>query len=169
MPETRDAPSQRMLSNAADHRNAFTSPLPATVDRPGPVGLRRHSRWQRLPERRGLRPLALAQLEQPAPVSPGVALRRQRPDKPLPDRTGRNPLLRSIAPVGADLVAFRPPGPCGGSNPQRGPDHCHRHQRSTAVAPSPWPGTSGTPTSPAPGWTPPWNCCKPWPQRYPRI
>ena len=38
-----------------------------------------------------------------------------------------------------------------------------------AVAPSPWPGTSGTPTSPAPGWTPPWNCCKPWPQRFPRI
>ena len=22
---------------------------------------------------------------------------------------------------------------------------------------------------PGPGWTPPWNCCKPWPQRFPRI
>ncbi len=40
-------------------------------------------------------------MEQPAPVSPGVALRRQRPDQPLPDPTGRYALLRAIAGVGS--------------------------------------------------------------------
>ena len=102
-------------------------PVSAPVDRPGPVGLRSYSGRQRLLERRGLRPLTLAQLEQPAPVSQGVALRRQRPDKPLPDRTGRKPLLRAPAPVGPHLVAFRPPGP--GPHSQGRPDHRHRHQR----------------------------------------
>ena len=94
-----------------------------------PVGVRCYSGRQRLPERRGLGTLSLGQMEQPAPVSPGVALRRQRPDKPLPDRTGRKPLLRALAPVGPHLVAFRPPGPGRGPHAQRRPDHRHRHQR----------------------------------------
>ena len=50
-------------------------------------------------------------LEQLPPVSPGVALRRQRPGPSLPDRTGRKSLLRPTAPVGPGLVAFRPAGP----------------------------------------------------------
>ena len=91
--------------------NASTSPLPATVDRPGPVGLRGYFRWQRLPERRSLRTLSLGQMEQPAPVSQGVVVRRQRPGPALPDRTGRKSLLRPIAPVGPGMVASRPAGP----------------------------------------------------------
>ena len=130
MPEVPHAPSQRMLSDAADHRNASTSPLPATIDRPGAVGLRGHSGGQRLPERRGLGPLALGQLEQPPPVSPRVALRRQRPGSSLPNRTGCEHLLRAFAAVGALLVAFRPFGVGYRPHAQGRPDHRHRHQRS---------------------------------------
>ena len=36
-----------------------------------------------------------------------MALRRQRPGTPLQDPTGRNPLLRAFAPLGAHLVAVR--------------------------------------------------------------
>ena len=82
------------------------------------------------PERRGLGPLALGQMEQPPPVSPRVALRRQRPGPSLPDPTGCNPLLRAPAPLGPGLVAFRTPRPGRGPHPQRRPDHRHRHQRS---------------------------------------
>ena len=49
----------------------------------------------------------LGQMEQPAPVSEGVALRRQRPGPSLPDSTGRHALLRAPAPVGPGLVALR--------------------------------------------------------------
>ena len=58
-----------------------TSPGPASrVDRSGSVGLQGcRSGRQRLPERRGLGTLSLGQLEQPAPVSQGVVVRRQRP------------------------------------------------------------------------------------------
>ena len=45
--EVSHAPSQRMLSDAAGHSNASTSPLPATVSRPGPVGLWGRSGRQR--------------------------------------------------------------------------------------------------------------------------
>ena len=74
-------------------------------------------------------PLALAQMEQPAPVSPGVALRRQRPDKPLPNPTGRNSLLRSPASLGPRLVALRQTGPGHRPHSQERSDHRHRHQR----------------------------------------
>ena len=56
-------------------------------------GVRCYSGRQRLPERRGLGTLSLGQMEQPAPVSPGVVVRRQRPGPSLPDRTGRKSLL----------------------------------------------------------------------------
>ena len=56
---------------------------------------------QRLPERRGLGTLSLGQMEQPAPVSQGVVVRRQRPGPSLPDRTGRKSLFRPIAPGGS--------------------------------------------------------------------
>ena len=74
-------------------------------------------------------PLPLAQLEQPASVSPGVALRRQRPDKPLPNPTGRNSLLRSPASLGPRLVALRQTGPGHRPHAQGRSDHRHRHQR----------------------------------------
>ena len=49
------------------------------------VGMRSHSRGQRLPERRGRRALALGQLEQPSPVPTGMVVRRERPGATLPD------------------------------------------------------------------------------------
>ena len=85
---------------------------------------------QRLPERRGLRPLALEQLVQPAPAPQGVALRRRRPRDSLPDRAGRNSLLRATAAVGPLLVAVGRLGLGHRPHPQRRPDHRHRHQRS---------------------------------------
>ena len=51
------------------------------------------------------------QLAQPAPVSQGVALRRQRPGQSLQDPTGGKNLLRALAPLGPGLVAFRTAGP----------------------------------------------------------
>ena len=93
------------------------------------LALRGYPRWQRLPERRRLGPLRQGQLEQPAPVSQGMALRRQRPGPSLPDRTGRKSLLRAAPPVGPGLVAFRTPGPGRGPHLERGPDHRHRRQR----------------------------------------
>ena len=107
----------------------------------------RHPRRQRLPERRGLRPLALEQLVQPAPAPQGVALRRRRPRDSLPDRAGRK--LRATAAVGPLLVAVGRLG-LGHSKATRPPPSSSAWY--TAVSPSPWPGTSGTPTSPAPGW-----------------
>ena len=124
---TRDAPSQRMLSNAAESKRIYLT-SPTTVG-PGPVGLRAilagsacqnavasalspWRNWNNL--RQYLREWLYDGSDRTSPCGPNWTY----------------PLLRSIAPVGADLVAFRPPGPCGGSNPQRGPDHCHRHQRS---------------------------------------
>ena len=63
---------------------------------------------------------------------------------------------------------------CGGSSAGGGRRLGLGHQRRTTAIgrwqcaiPVAW--HTGTPTSPAPGWTPPWNCCKPWPQRFPRI
>ena len=41
------------------------------------------------------------------PVSQGVVVRRQRPDKPLPNPTGCNSLLRAPASLGPRLVALR--------------------------------------------------------------
>ena len=70
-------------------------------------------------------PLPMAQLG----VSPRVALRRQRPGTPLQDPTGRNPLLRTAAPVGAHLVGVRQAGSGHRSDSQGRPDHRHRHQR----------------------------------------
>ena len=121
------------------------------------------------PERCGLRPLALAQVEQPPPVPPGVALRRQRPRPPLQNPAGRNPLLRAPAPLGAYLVAFRPAGPGHRPHPQgaiRPPPSSSAS--STGAAPFPWPGASTAPPSAAPGWIPPWNCSRNWPQPFPR-
>ena len=40
---------------------------------------------------------------------------------------------------------------------------------STAVALFPWPGASTAPPSAAPGWTPPWNCSRNWPQPFPGL
>ena len=82
-------------------------------------------------------PLALGRLEQPAPVSPGVVVRRQRPGPSLQDRTGRESLLRAAAEMGPGLVAFRLAGPRiqygagsgGGPHIERGRNHRHRHQR----------------------------------------
>ena len=56
-------------------------------------GVRCYSGRRCRPERRGLGTLSLGQMEQPAPVSPGVVVRRQRPGPSLPDRTGRKSLL----------------------------------------------------------------------------
>ena len=52
---------------------------------------------------------ALEQLVQPAPAPQGVALRRRRPRDSLPDRAGRNSLLRATAAVGPLLVAVGRP------------------------------------------------------------
>ena len=93
------------------------------------VGLRDHPGRERLPECRRVRPLHPGQLEQPAPVSPGVVVRRRRPGASLQDRTGREPLLRAAAEMGPGLVEFRPAGPGGGPHVERGRNHCHRHQR----------------------------------------
>ena len=68
------------------------------------------ARMAGLPERRCRRALARGQLEQPSPVPAGMALRRQRPGATLPDGTGREPLLRAAAEMGAVLVAWQPPG-----------------------------------------------------------
>ena len=94
------------------------------------VGVRRHPGRQRLPERRGRRPLYPGQLAQPAPVSQGMALRRQRPGPSRQDPTGGKHLLRAPAPLGPGLVAFPTAGPGGGSHVQKGRLRCHRHQRS---------------------------------------
>ena len=62
------------------------------------MGLRGHPGGERLPERHCEEPSSLmVQMEQPPPVSPRVALRRQRPGPSLPDPTGCNPLLRAPA------------------------------------------------------------------------
>ena len=71
----------------------------------------------------------LGQVERPAAVPQGVALRRQRPGPSRQNRTGREPLLRAPAPVGSLLVAFRPLGVGHRPHAQRRPDHGHRHQR----------------------------------------
>ena len=68
---------QQMPNHTGYPVDYLTSPLPATVDRPGAVGVRNRLGGQRLPERRGRRPLDVGQLEQPAAVPSGVALRRQ--------------------------------------------------------------------------------------------
>ena len=74
--------------------------FPATIGRTGALGLRGYSRRQRLLERRGLRPLALAQVEQPPPVPPGVVYDgsdRARPCKTQLDVTlCFAPLLRWV-------------------------------------------------------------------------
>ena len=106
-------------------------------------------------------------LEQPAPVSPGVALRRQRPGPSLPDRTGRNSLLRPLLRwVLAWWRSGRWPWPwIPRSKATRPPPSSSAW--STVVAPFPWPGASTGPPSAAPGWTPRWNCSGNWPQRFP--
>ena len=71
----------------------------------------------------------LGQMEQPAPVSPRMALRRQRPRPSLPDSTGRHSLLRAPAPMGSGLVALRPSGTGHRPHSQGRPDHRRRHQR----------------------------------------
>ena len=99
--------------------------------------MRGHPGRERLPERRGLRPLAPGQLEQPARVSSGVVVRRQRPGASLQDRTGGESLLRPAAEMGPGLVEFRPAGPRiqygagsgGGPHVERRRYHRHSHQR----------------------------------------
>ena len=72
----------------------------------GVVGLRGYSGRQ-LPVQNAVASalIALAQVEQPAPVSPRMALRRHSvPDKPLPNPAGRYSLLRTVAEMGPRLV-----------------------------------------------------------------
>ena len=63
-----------------------------------------------------------------------MALRRQRPEKPLPDSTGCQALLHTTAALGSLLVAFGSPGPGHPPHPQGRPDHRHRHQRGLSSA-----------------------------------
>ena len=71
-------------------RAYLTSPLPATIDRPGPVGVRNRLGGQRLPERGRRRRLDVGQLEQPAAVPSGVVadfLTNHGSDRARPCRT----------------------------------------------------------------------------------
>ena len=131
-------------------------------------GVRCYSGRQRLPERRGLGTLSLGQMEQPAPVSPGVVVRRQRPGPSLPDRTGRKsllpPLLRWVLAwwrSGRLALAVDPRSKATKPLPSSS-------AWSTAVALFPWPGASTGPPSGGPGWTPRWNSSGNSPQRFPR-
>ena len=88
----------------------------------------------------------------------------------LPDRAGRNSLLRATAAVGPLLVAVGRLGLGHRPHPQRRPDHRHRHQRGIPQLRHPR-GLAHPARRPARLLDGPHrgNCCKPWPQRFPRI
>ena len=151
MPETRCAVSECYLVERSLNR------MPPLRSHKTATAVGRPSSPAACPERRGLRPVPGAT---PAPA--GVALRRRYRATPCQTELDVTlcfaPLLRWV------LCWWRSGGLALAIDPTLKGD------QTTAIVIRGIPGVAWhirPPTSPAPGWTPPWNCKKP--QRFPRI
>ena len=143
-----------MLPDEAAHSNAFTPPHSDTIDRLGLVGVRRHPGRQRLPERRGRRPLYPGQLAQPAQY-----LREwlyDGSDRARPCKTQLEVSICFVSLLRWVLAWWR------SERLALAVDPTSKKDDSVAIVISvlyrgcaiPVPGTSAMPTSGGPGWAP---------------